>query len=172
MKIESKAIPGFPGYFASWDGEIFTHRLAEPKRLAARMHKGYLNVFVRNGIGRCSKKKIPVHRLVLMAWTGLPSDGDVSRHLDGNPLNNRIENLAWGTPSQNVHDSILHGTASCLRRGEHHPRSKLKDLEVSRIRSALVLGIKQAEIAVRYGISQKHVSDIGLFRTRVPSTPP
>lgn len=123
MKIESKPIPGFPGYFASRNGEIFTHRLAEPKKLVARMHKDYLHVFVRGGIGRHTKKKIPVHRLVLMAWAGLPSGGDVCRHLDGNPLNNCIENLAWGTPSQNVQDSIRHGTAVCLRRGEHHPRS-------------------------------------------------
>jgi hypothetical protein len=30
------------------------------------------------------------------------------RHLDGNPKNNRLENLAWGTYKENAQDRELH----------------------------------------------------------------
>lgn len=32
------------------------------------------------------------------------------RHLDGDPGNNSLTNLAYGTPSQNLLDSVAHGT--------------------------------------------------------------
>lgn len=32
------------------------------------------------------------------------------RHLNGNPYDNRLENLAWGTPSENMLDKVRHGT--------------------------------------------------------------
>jgi hypothetical protein len=35
----------------------------------------------------------------------------VCRHLDGNPINNRLENLRWGTHKENKADAIKHGTA-------------------------------------------------------------
>jgi len=50
-----------------------------------------------------------VHRLVLEAFVG-PGDGMDGRHLDGNPGNNSLSNLAWGTRSDNVNDSVRHGT--------------------------------------------------------------
>ena len=45
-----------------------------------------------------------VHRLVLEAFVGPQPDGHESRHLDGNPTNNHIANLTWGTRKQNVYD--------------------------------------------------------------------
>lgn len=51
-----------------------------------------------------------VHRIVLDAFVGpRPSKVDV-RHLDGNPTNNRLENLRYGTRSENNHDKKTHGT--------------------------------------------------------------
>ena len=55
-------------------------------------------------------KRHSVHRLVAAAFltdTWFP-DAQV-RHLDGNPANNHIHNLAWGTGSQNQFDVVSHG---------------------------------------------------------------
>ncbi len=52
-----------------------------------------------------------VHTLVLMAFAGpRPADGMVTRHLNGDKLDNRAANLAWGTVQENIHDKFAHGT--------------------------------------------------------------
>src|SRR5581483_332415 len=51
-----------------------------------------------------------VHELVLEAFDGPRPEGNHGRHLDGDHLNNRLENLAWGTPAQNAWDRIRYGT--------------------------------------------------------------
>lgn len=58
-----------------------------------------------------------VHVLVCEAFHGpaqLP--GMEVRHLDDNPLNNRVGNLAWGTRVDNMQDSIRNGTNNRLAR--------------------------------------------------------
>lgn len=52
-----------------------------------------------------------VHRLVLETFAGPCPDGMECRHLNGNPKDNRLENLAWGTPSENSADTKAHGYA-------------------------------------------------------------
>ena len=58
---------------------------------------------ILGGVGR-------VHRLVLLAFVGRPSrKGMVARHKDGDPANNRLGNLAWGTAQENWQDRKQHG---------------------------------------------------------------
>lgn len=53
-----------------------------------------------------------VHRLVLAAFVGPMPEGQITRHLDGDPSNNHLNNLAYGTPAENVADAIRHGTVA------------------------------------------------------------
>jgi hypothetical protein len=59
------------------------------------------------------------------------------RHLNGNPLDARLENLAWGTRAENYADRRGHGTAND---GERHGNAVLTN--------ALVLEVYAAEGAV------------------------
>lgn len=52
-----------------------------------------------------------IHRLVAFAFLGNPPDGkELVLHSDGIRTNNDVENLRWGSYSDNVQDAIKHGT--------------------------------------------------------------
>ena len=160
-KDELREIPGFPGYFASSRGRIFSSRTGRMVELKARLHKGYLHVFAKTGIGRHTKKKMPVHRLVLLAFKGYPPSAEhESRHLNGDALDNRESNLAWGTAKENAADQERHGTAVWLRRGSAHPAAKLTESDVLAIRREARGGTSHAALAARFGVSASHVGDI------------
>lgn len=55
------------------------------------------------------KTHLTVHSLVAKAFLGQRPDGMECRHINGDPSDNRAENLAWGTSSENSHDMVLHG---------------------------------------------------------------
>ena len=57
-----------------------------------------------------SRKVFSVHVLVMAAFVGPRPEGAVTRHLDGNPLNNHLTNLAYGSQSENLRDAVAHGT--------------------------------------------------------------
>jgi hypothetical protein len=50
-----------------------------------------------------------VHQAVAAAFLGARPDGLVVRHLDGNPSNNSLMNLRYGTSAENAYDRIAHG---------------------------------------------------------------
>ena len=113
--------------------------------LLYRGHRGIC--FHRDGIS----KRMLVHRLVLTAFVGPCPDGMECRHLDGNPGNNHLENLKWGTRLENCADRTLHG---CDGR-------KLTDTQALKIRALYSTGRhKQTSIAEMYGVSGPTVSGI------------
>lgn len=54
--------------------------------------------------------QISAHKAVLEAFVGPCPDGMEACHDDGDPSNNRIENLRWDTHQSNLHDKYRHGT--------------------------------------------------------------
>lgn len=155
-----KAISKFPGFYADEDGNIYSDRLGYLRLLPKRMHRGYYRVNVRDGSCPAKTYAMDVHTLVLNAFVGERPNGMVCRHLNGNALDNRLSNLCWGTPKENMQDEIRHGTAVCLRHGENAIAAKLKLDDVKTIRKLYAEGLSKKEIAQRYSISQHHVSDI------------
>jgi hypothetical protein len=53
-------------------------------------------------------KIVKLHRLVLMVFDRAPKHGEQARHLDGDPSNNDISNLKWGSGKDNWIDRRLH----------------------------------------------------------------
>ena len=157
-----KEIPGYSGYYADENGEIISYRSGQPRVLSKRMHNGYYRVNLKTDRKRGSAKHHVkyVHTLVLNAYDGPKPDDYVCRHLNGNPLDNRPENLRWGTVQENTQDSIRHGTAACLRHGERANGTKLRLEDIHTIRRMYAEGHLQKEIAGVFSISQHHVSDI------------
>lgn len=119
-----KAIPGWEGYYSASDqgrikseDRIIKRIITGVKEkhkgiilkpwIAKQSGKGYLMVALNRGN---EKLKIGVHRLVLWAFVGKQEKGIDARHLDGNCKNNHLSNLAYGTRSENIEDSIKHLT--------------------------------------------------------------
>lgn len=160
-------VNGYPGYTVDTDGNIYSYRSGSRRRLAQRDHRGYLHVSIKDSASPPRTHKEPVHKLVLSSFVGQRQEGMVCRHLNGNPHDNRLSNLCWGTPKENVADSIRHGTAICLKRGEAHVAAKLSDQSVIDIRKRYRLGEKQRVLAEEYGVTQRHISDIVNYQTRI-----
>jgi len=78
-------------------------RLLKPR---VRRH-GYLSVRLYDSPK--SSQNLTIHRLVLSAFMGPCPHGHEGCHRDGDPQNNRAENLYWGTRSQNMLDVTRHG---------------------------------------------------------------
>lgn len=51
-----------------------------------------------------------IHRLVLEAFIGPKPEGMVTCHSNGDPTDNRLENLRYDTYSSNLNDAVRHGT--------------------------------------------------------------
>jgi hypothetical protein len=93
-----------------------------------------------------------VHRLVLEAFVGPNPEGMVCRHLDGNPRNNHVGNLAWGTHVENGADQYTHGTRA---RGTRVRAAKLTEDDVRLIRESTDLS---RALAVRFGVSKSAIN--------------
>jgi hypothetical protein len=108
-------VPGIPGYFATREGFIYG---PSGHRLAVNPHKDGYHYFSPSP----TWKLVKVHRAVALAFHGPPPESQpIVRHLNGDPSDNRPENLAWGTQSENMRDAVEHGTdpratkTHCLR---------------------------------------------------------
>lgn len=127
-----KAVEGYEGiYEVSDHGRVrsrWTVGGIPPSKIGNRWrvlkgsrHKlGYVAVSLRHTDGRFDKPW--VHRLVAKAFCSQDEGKNEVRHLDGNPRNNRAENLKWGTHAENGGDIVRH--RSCLF-GDTAPGTKL-----------------------------------------------
>ena len=120
---------GFPNYCVGDDGSVW--RELKPFK---NNKTGHLSVKLSRGN---KQKAHQIHVLVLLSFVGPKLDGQLCRHLDGNPKNNKLENLCWGTPKENRMDMIRHGTVYC---GERHHYAKLTAVEVIEIRRLYTTG--------------------------------
>ena len=66
---------------------------------------GYLTVTLTG-------KKYSVHRLVAKAFVQNPNNYPVINHIDGNKLNNKVDNLEWCTHKHNTREAIRLGLSN------------------------------------------------------------
>lgn len=99
-----------------------------------------------------------VHQLVLGTFVGPRPEGMQCRHLNGNPADNRLCNLAWGTPEENREDCHNHDRYG---RGEGHTMAVLTEAEVREIRALYATGnVLMRQLAERFDTSLSNVGCI------------
>lgn len=143
-----KTIPNYPAYEVS-DTGLVRRELRLKKQ---RIKRGYALVHLyHDGVSIW----IGVHRVLLVAFRGAaPEDRPESRHLNGNALDNRLDNLVWGTRQENSDDKLLHGTQV---RGEQSGRAKLTAADVSYVLSSTE---STAELAEKLGVARGTIQRI------------
>jgi len=104
---------------------------------------GHVSVILSHGA-----PGVPVHQLVMRAFVGYPKPKQEVRHLNGVAFDNRLENLCYGTRSDNLRDRALHGAR------------KVTTTQIRKIRKCKGIRGAQAAAAVRYGLSRSQISNI------------
>lgn len=146
-----KDIPGYEGrYEVSSFGRVRS-LTGTPKILRQSLRGKYPSVtLAKDG----SKKSATAHSLVCLAFYGPRPEKHEVMHLDGDPTNNAVSNLSYGTASQNQRMRADHGTAY---RGADHHKCRLTENEVYEIRAA-TSGIRR--LGAKYGVSRSTIEAI------------
>ena len=161
MSYEIKDIPKFPGYRADTNGNIWSCKSHRSKgtwiKLKGRSgHGGYPEYKLTiNGKGHMRSG----HKLVLETFVGPCPKGQICRHFpDQTPTNNKLENIQWGTRSENEKDKVYTNRDN---KGFRNGRCKLTEENVKKIKILIKNGdLTYVEIGKRFNISGTHVSYI------------
>lgn len=153
---EIQPVNGYPGYFASSHGHIYSEKRGHRRKLKPDVgEQGHRRVQLhRKGKDSRRGDRLLVHRIILETFVGpaLSPDAQV-RHFDGNPQNNAVANLRWGDQSKNWSDSKRHGS--------HRRYSKLEPWQVREIKERSEIARQSAEAIARvFDISATQIRNI------------
>lgn len=171
-KVEFRMIPGHDTMCVGSDGSVWSSKTKRWKQLKQFVNKnGYFVVGFKTDVqeieGFRFHEVMLVHRLVLLAFHGLPGEDHIACHGNGVKLDNRPENLRWDTAKANSADTIRHQeeaedvyvqstkvTAEVVR--------KIRDLHSKNVSYRAIgktLGISHSIVrAVALGITWKHIA--------------
>lgn len=172
--VDARPCPGLPGYAVTINREVLSCKLRNPRgtygrwRLmrTSRPSEGKIGYETITACVDGLRIQRSVHSLVLEAYVGPCPSGMECRHLDGDQFNNRLDNLCWGTPSDNKRDVVRHGRCAFSRRGEAASRAKFSDETIARARRMIAAGEPYRSITAATGISAPYLSEIkgGVYR--------
>lgn len=160
-----KQIPTYEGYYEASDfgrirslwfinGTVKKWRMIPLILLPFTNPNGYQSVTLVNDGDHVTEW---IHRLVPLAFCGLPPDGHIAGHRDGNPSNNSLSNLRWITYVQNEADKREHGR---MMLGSVNHQAKLDEIRVAQMLILSKSGVKGNALAKQFSVSCSVVSKI------------
>jgi hypothetical protein len=126
---------------------------AQGKQLKQFNSCGYLRV-------KHDKSYSYVHRLIAKKFIPNPENKPQVNHKNGIKNDNRVENLEWVTPQENVRHAFGSGLMNSCK-GERKPSNKLTEKQVIEIRAKYIphkYGL--VKLAIEYGVRQKTIWSI------------
>lgn len=102
------------------------------------------------------RRYLRFHVAVLEAFVGPRGDFAGCRHKDGNPKNNRLENLEWSSAQDNSDDQVKHGT----RRTGEKQATKLSAAQVLDMRRRAQNGEAVESFAAEYNVSPHYARSV------------
>ena len=174
---EWKNIPEFEGYQISNIGRVRSidrfsgnrKGIIKGKELVQTSNKRrYLEVrlFKNNK----STAKV-IHRLVANAFIPNPESKPQVNHIDGNKLNNRVDNLEWMSNSENQKHAYSLGLQPS-RAGENNSKAKLTDKDVTLLKELYNSGKSVVEVSKSTNINLSLIRQIIYGRSWKSNTTP
>jgi hypothetical protein len=105
-----------------------------------------------------------IHRLVAKAFIPNPDNKSQVNHIDGNKLNNRVDNLEWVSNSENQKHAYSLGLQPS-RAGENNNKAKITDKDVTLLKELYNSGKSVVEISKLTDISISSARQIIYGRT-------
>jgi hypothetical protein len=153
----------FLDYLISSNGDVFSLKKGVKRKLKQNIINGGYAIVRLYHFGKTFDRL--VHRLVADSFIDNNLNKNQVNHIDGNKLNNSVDNLEWSTQSEN----IKHAYANKLMNKSYKDcyNASLNEKEVSQIRRLLTIKIKQRDIARKYSVSESVISSIKHGRSYV-----
>lgn len=150
MTEKWKDLVGYEGlYKISDQGNVWSERRQRLLSTKPNKHRGYPEFCVVGLDGK--QRTMSVHQEIMRAFVGPLPQGNQVRHLDGNPLNNSLINLAYGTPKENAADR---------RSGDYEGVRLLSYEQIEKIRFDALKGMRAKDIAIKHGIDVERLSSL------------
>ena len=111
VEPEWRPIPGYSRYEVSAEGRVRKgYRILN----ASASDVGHLRVTVYTDYGQQST--LGIHRAICLAWHGpATSPANYACHKNGDPADNRPDNIYWGTAADNARDRVEHSKLGHMR---------------------------------------------------------
>jgi hypothetical protein len=150
-----KPIPNAPNYWATDKGHILSTHSGRLRRLKPCRTQSRLHVAICVGE---SEKRIPIARLVCLAFHGEPPPGkSLAIHRSRHWRDNRPENVFWGDASDLARLKAENGV---MARGVRHHAAKLSPEKAAAIRKLREQGHLLRRIGQRFGVARPTVGEV------------
>lgn len=155
------------GYFVNENGVVISRKTKfsnyeDNHIMSQRINKyGYYDVGLRfkdeNGIKR--KRPFEIHRLMAKTFIPNPNNLPCVNHIDGDKLNNKVNNLEWCTVRYNTKHAADNGKIP-QQKGQNNKTAKLSDFEIPEIMILRASKMTVKEIAKEYGVAKSTIQNI------------
>lgn len=185
MAEEWREVPGYEGFYeVSNTGRVrsldrITHQIRNGKVLPRKRKGKMLSLVVYStgyeNVRLCGADRVQttlgVHRVVAQSFIPNPDNKRFVNHIDGNPRNNRLDNLEWTTPLENTRHAISIGLVN--NKGISNPAAKYPEHKIAFAKALAGLRLWSDRLVGEYlGMPREVVKDARSGRNwrSVPAT--
>jgi len=135
------------------DGAVYSSKGGKWRKLRPAIDASGYPCVVLSKAGKT--KTFRTYILVARAFIGDPPEGQEVRHLNGDKLDSRLENLAYGTRSENMQDAKRHGTLRL-------PKNKIgnRKLSTEAINDIRNMAERVGVLAAKYGVDRHTITAV------------
>ena len=158
MNNNIRDVFGYEGIYTVDDnGNVFSSKTKKIHSVFTTS-KGYQQISLRkNG----ELKTLKLHRLILLSFQYRDDYKLLEvNHIDGNPSNNKLNNLEWCTRSYNIKHAIKIGLIK--NKGEKNHNHKLVEGDINYIRTSI---LNNKQLGKMFNVSNSNISLIRLYKT-------